>query len=126
MKINLLFIILLRFWGSHAFLPSQSQQQSTQLRFFFNKSQPEEPPKQKEVPKTVEEEPDLVERIFTVFFGKPEESPLGLKRFDENRFPEQVCLWIEINDLCAFSLLFFITQFLNFSTTTVPRYHNRF
>ena len=36
-----------------------------------------------------EEEPDLVEKIFSVFFGKPEASPLGLKRFGQADFPEQ-------------------------------------
>lgn len=36
-----------------------------------------------------EDEPDLVEKLFAVFFGKPEESPLGLKRFGKKRFPEQ-------------------------------------
>lgn len=35
------------------------------------------------------EEPDLVEKIFSVFFGKPEDSPLGLKRFGQSDFPEQ-------------------------------------
>jgi hypothetical protein len=30
---------------------------------------------------SIDEEPDLVEKIFSVFFGKPEESPFGLKRF---------------------------------------------
>lgn len=90
-RIHLSFLILLGIGGSNAFpiLQKQQQQTTTQLKFFFNKkSQPEEAAK--EAPKPVEEEPDLVEKIFTVFFGKPEESPLGLKRFDENRFPEQV------------------------------------
>jgi hypothetical protein len=92
-RIPLVLIILLRF--SEAFVPSQKQPQPSRsrLNFFFpNKNQPEEPAKQ--VP--VEEEPDLVEKIFTVFFGKPEESPLGLKRFDENRFPEQVCVGVAL------------------------------
>lgn len=36
-----------------------------------------------------QDEPDLVEMLFSVFFGKAEESPLGLKRFGKERFPEQ-------------------------------------
>jgi hypothetical protein len=39
--------------------------------------------------KQPEEEKDLIEKTFVFFFGKPEESPFGLKRFDQNRFPEQ-------------------------------------
>ncbi|GKY98282.1 hypothetical protein MPSEU_000785800 [Mayamaea pseudoterrestris] len=35
------------------------------------------------------DEPDLVEKIFGVFFGKPEASPMGLKRFGRSDFPEQ-------------------------------------
>lgn len=88
-----LFFIILIIWRSNAFLPLQQQQQLRQptlLNFFFGNKE-EENTKQK-VP--VENEPDLVEKIFTVFFGKPEESPLGLKRFDENRFPEQVCVCV--------------------------------
>ena len=92
-RIPRLFVILLGVGASNAFLPSpkQHQPQSTQLKFFFKNQQEEPAPKK--VPKpAVEEEPDLVEKLFTLFFGKPEESPLGLKRFDENRFPEQVSL----------------------------------
>jgi hypothetical protein len=62
----------------------------TALGFFnFGKPQPEEPPTAKEEPVKATEEPDLVEKIFTAFFGKPEASPFGLQRFDETRFPEQ-------------------------------------
>jgi TLD len=62
----------------------------TQLAF-FNFGKAPEPPKEEPVapPPTPEEEPDLVEKVFTLFFGKPEESPLGLKRFGKERFPEQ-------------------------------------
>jgi len=35
------------------------------------------------------EDSDLLEKLFGVFFGKKEENPLGLKRFDRDRFPEQ-------------------------------------
>lgn len=31
---------------------------------------------------------DIVERIFTFFFGKKEAEPFGLRRFDRDRFPE--------------------------------------
>jgi len=81
----------------------ETQPTSTCLHF-FNFGKPSEPEKQipdpppatpkqsqpqQPVKKSVEEEPDLIEKIFSVFFGKPEESPFGLKRFDEKRFPEQ-------------------------------------
>jgi TLD len=72
-------------------LPS-STSTTTQLGF-FNFGKKPEAVESKEVPSptplTPEEEPDLVEKIFSVFFGKPEESPLGLKRFGKERFPEQ-------------------------------------
>jgi len=32
---------------------------------------------------------DPVDKIFSVFFGKKEESPMGMKRFGRERFPEQ-------------------------------------
>ena len=32
---------------------------------------------------------DPIEKIFTFFFGKKEESPLGMSRFGQERFPEQ-------------------------------------
>lgn len=32
---------------------------------------------------------DPIEKIFSFFFGEPEEEPFGLKRFGANRFPEQ-------------------------------------
>lgn len=34
-------------------------------------------------------QPDLGERLFQFVFGKTESTPLGLKRFDRDRFPEQ-------------------------------------
>lgn len=71
---------------------SSSSSSTTQLHF-FNFGKPE---KKKEVPEPVEEkkpEPeedlDPVEKLFSFFFGKPEEEPLGLKRFGRERFPEQ-------------------------------------
>jgi len=46
---------------------------------------------EKSVQEEEEEEEDLdpIEKIFTFFFGKPEEEPFGLKRFGAARFPEQ-------------------------------------
>jgi hypothetical protein len=38
---------------------------------------------------TNKEEPDLVEKMFGFFFGAPEAEPMGLKRFGQERFPEQ-------------------------------------
>ena len=67
-----------------------SRGKGTQLAFFNFGKAPE--PKKEEPPPVVQQEqdePDLVEKVFTMFFGKPEESPLGLKRFGKERFPEQ-------------------------------------
>jgi len=36
-----------------------------------------------------EEEQDFAEKVFGLFFGKPEQEPMGLKRFGRERFPEQ-------------------------------------
>jgi TLD len=71
-------------------VPWSRRGKETKLAFFnFGKSP--EPKKEEAVvpPLSPEEEPDLVEKVFTLFFGKPEESPLGLKRFGQERFPEQ-------------------------------------
>jgi hypothetical protein len=69
---------------------------STQLHFFnFGKKEEAEavkdgtPNTNNKAPKAAEDEPDLVEKIFSVFFGKPEQSPFGLSRFNSTRFPEQ-------------------------------------
>jgi TLD len=78
----------------HAFAPRHrtavsSARLPSQLAF-FNFGKKEEAVKQEELPNKIpEEEPDLIEKVFAVFFGKPEESPLGLKRFGKERFPEQ-------------------------------------
>ena len=87
---------------SHAFISSpvptqqvtkQDPTTSTQLQFFDfgKKSEPEPQPKEeKEKQDSSDEyEPDIAERIFTTFFGKPEDEPFGLKRFGSERFPEQ-------------------------------------
>lgn len=81
---------------SPSFCPTTRRQTASALGF-FNFGKPEEPPKkeQEEKENSVsaasqgEDEPDLVEKLFTTFFGKPESEPFGLKRFDSTRFPEQ-------------------------------------
>jgi len=79
-----------------AFLITQNNLQrqrypSSQLHFFNFGPKKEDPPPPKEPAPTTEpeEELDPVEKLFSFFFGKPEESPLGLKRFGKERFPEQ-------------------------------------
>lgn len=52
-----------------------------------SESNPKKPTKQEN--NNNADEPDLVEKLFSVFFGQPEESPMGLKRFGRERFPEQ-------------------------------------
>ena len=103
MMMRTLFVILLLCYllvidSVGAFLiPQRSlpRCQNSQL-YFFNfgpkKEESPPPPKQEEPEQKrvePEEEPDLVEKMFNFFFGKPEESPLGLKRFGKERFPEQ-------------------------------------
>ena len=67
----------------------------TQLSFFNFGKPPDEPPNQtKETPaeqprQVMDDEPDIIEKVFGMFFGKPEETPFGLKRFGKERFPEQ-------------------------------------
>jgi hypothetical protein len=66
---------------------------------FFNKPEtskivPKQSTVEKESPPNVkkenlDDEPDFVEKIFRVFFGAKEESPMGLKRFGAADFPEQ-------------------------------------
>jgi hypothetical protein len=93
----------------HAFLPSTNagarqqcgviiNKSSSSRRYFFNLFPPQEE-KEDDEPKagplvrssSVEpkDEPDLVEKIFGIFFGEKEETPFGLKRFGQDRFPEQ-------------------------------------
>jgi TLD len=79
--------------GSHA-MKQQWARTSTKLYFFNfgNKESSETENNVKEEPANQnkqQEEPDLVEKIFSVFFGKPETSPFGLPRFNSTRFPEQ-------------------------------------
>lgn len=78
----------------------QQQQQRTSTTLYlgdffnFNKPKEEETPP----PPTPEEEAaqtgyvdneDPIEKIFGVFFGKKEAEPMGMKRFGQERFPEQ-------------------------------------
>jgi hypothetical protein len=86
----------------HAFLPPPDAgsrcgvaRKSSSRRYFFNLFGPPQEEEQKSAP-TVEssstepkDEPDLVEKIFGVFFGEKEDTPFGLKRFGQDRFPEQ-------------------------------------
>lgn len=66
------------------------QIRTTTLGFFdFGKKQDTPPPPEEETAPTANEDLDPVEKIFTFFFGKPEENPLGLARFNNTRFPEQ-------------------------------------
>eukprot|EP00977_Amphora_coffeiformis_P003470 scaffold640_cov166-Amphora_coffeaeformis.AAC.6 len=68
---------------------------TTQLHFFNFGKKPEEKeqvvemPKKEEKPAPEEEDLDPIEKLFSFFFGKPEEEPFGLKRFGAARFPEQ-------------------------------------
>lgn len=64
---------------------------------FFNFGKKEEEP-EASADTVVEEEPeeegyfdedDPIEKIFGVFFGKKEKEPMGMKRFGQERFPEQ-------------------------------------
>jgi len=65
----------------------------TRLHFFnFGQKKDEPPPpatEEADDPQEEEPEQDFAEKIFSLFFGKPEESPMGLKRFGRERFPEQ-------------------------------------
>ncbi len=80
-------------------LTTQPQRTTSTARFVFNffdpkKSKDDEntDPKSKptsNVDSNYVDEDDPVEKIFSFFFGKKEESPLGLKRFGKERFPEQ-------------------------------------
>lgn len=68
---------------------SQAPQGHPTKLYFFNFGKGETEKVNEETPKTLAEEPDLIEKLFGVFFGKPEESPFGLPRFNSTRFPEQ-------------------------------------
>lgn len=56
---------------------------------FFNFGKPQEKQPSPPQPEPTKDEPDLVEKVFSIFFGKPEDEPFGLKRFGKERFPEQ-------------------------------------
>ncbi len=69
-----------------------SSSSSTTARFVFNfldpKKDKNEDNKSTESSTYIDED-DPVEKIFSFFFGKKEEEPMGLKRFGRERFPEQ-------------------------------------
>jgi len=78
----------------------QQQQTSTTLYLgdFFNFGKKEEQETTTPPPPTPEEEAaqtgyvddeDPIEKIFGIFFGKKEAEPMGMKRFGQERFPEQ-------------------------------------
>eukprot|EP00585_Thalassiosira_rotula_P007418 CAMPEP_0196139920 /NCGR_PEP_ID=MMETSP0910-20130528/7023_1 /TAXON_ID=49265 /ORGANISM="Thalassiosira rotula, Strain GSO102" /LENGTH=317 /DNA_ID=CAMNT_0041400711 /DNA_START=23 /DNA_END=976 /DNA_ORIENTATION=+ len=65
---------------------------------FFNFGKKEEEPEASLTDTVTDEEPedegfydedDPIEKIFGVFFGKKEKEPMGMKRFGQERFPEQ-------------------------------------
>jgi TLD len=83
-----------------AFVPaSPVRQETTRLYFFSWGNKPEKPADKPAEPKPTETKPtetteayssdDPVEKMFSFFFGKPEAEPMGLKRFGQERFPEQ-------------------------------------
>jgi hypothetical protein len=59
--------------------------------FKFNKAEPDknEPEIKEEFQDGAYDSDDPVEKIFSFFFGKREESPMGMARFGSGRFPEQ-------------------------------------
>ena len=71
--------------------PAQKCSQSPSALAFFNfgGQQSNKDKQETETPLPAEEEPDFGEKIFTALFGKPQDEPFGLKRFDSDRFPEQ-------------------------------------
>jgi hypothetical protein len=81
-------------FGPKELTTTPSRGRETQ-RYFFNFG-PKEPtpseattPEKEKAAAEPEEEPEIIEKIFSFFFGKPEEEPFGLKRFGKERFPEQ-------------------------------------
>lgn len=63
---------------------------SSSLNFFkFNSPpEPKEEKKEEEVKDNAYDEADPVEKIFSFFFGKREEEPMGMSRFGPEKFPE--------------------------------------
>lgn len=75
--------------------PTNAVTSTTQIHFFNFGKKPEEKEElvedtsKQDNEKVEEEDQDPIEKLFTFFFGKPEEEPFGLKRFGAERFPEQ-------------------------------------
>jgi hypothetical protein len=89
---KIVWLLVAAIASTSAFTSLAHTRHATALGFFnFGKKDEEAPAavEEEKSPAKAVEEPDLVEKVFTMFFGAPEESPFGLKRFDENRFPEQ-------------------------------------
>lgn len=84
------------FLRSDASFVRQGVRETTSTRRFFFNFLGSPPQDEEPAPPSVDaekpdsnDEPDLVEKIFGVFFGQKEETPFGLKRFGQDRFPEQ-------------------------------------
>lgn len=79
--------------SSSAGLTTSSTTSRRMFDFFKNKDQEPEPVQQAEEAEAEAEANDFsddpIDKIFSVFFGKKEESPMGMKRFGRERFPEQ-------------------------------------
>ena len=97
MATNAMFCIsaVLLFVCSQAFpSPQSAKQTSLTVRhlnnfFNFNKPEPEKTEPVKEFQDAAYDSDDPVEKMFSFFFGKREESPMGMARFGSGRFPEQ-------------------------------------
>lgn len=80
--------------GISIFQPQETRSSPSRL-FLFDFLKPKEEEEDEERPALVEEYPaqdfsdDPVDKIFGFFFGAKEESPMGMKRFGRERFPEQ-------------------------------------
>jgi len=78
--------------SSNTITQQRIQTSSTSLNFFKFNSPPEEPKKEEpkeEIQDKAYDESDPVESLFSFFFGKREETPMGMSRFGPDRFPEQ-------------------------------------
>jgi hypothetical protein len=107
-KIYLIASVLATFSHGFQIVPSRSLHSPLSYRrterHFFNFGQKPQPKQAEPEPSkitTPEEEPDAVEKLFTFFFGKPEEEPFGLKRFGRERFPEQYPATVDDFDVAS-------------------------
>ena len=77
-------------------IPIQRTSSASTARYmfdFFKEKKEQEPtssaPQQPEEEEENDFSDDPIDKIFSVFFGKKEEEPMGMKRFGRERFPEQ-------------------------------------